>query len=249
VDQTPHVVIDPRGLTAPTSMPVYVWFPLREINLPGISTAALADSIFLWHDDLNLCIGEGKHEPDERQSADCRCLMPWAISKLTANFSWFPNGGSASRDERCNRSVPSKHQHFPSRSWCAGKRKFDTAVGEAVVSNVTCDNSPGYGGIGIAYSGSTITPKQTNGSAVQRRSNQSRNQPSDVVSRGFGGTDTTVTSPPPVVTLVAPIGTAARARSGTPTRSQQQRQARRRARLTGVYTTSVELDNDEIWTK
>jgi hypothetical protein len=113
----------------------------------------------------------------------------------------------------------------------------DPKAGETLVQNVTCDSAVGYGGIGISYAGNAPIPKENQwGLLYSTAVGSSQASWYRVVSAGYDGTNTRVT-------LVGPDWNGGTGAAANPVRLIVI------PGVTGVYTTTVELDNDVIWSK
>jgi hypothetical protein len=213
--------------------------PVSRINLLTASTAAQADDIFHWHDDLTYVLPKDKNPPEQGDRP-----TPVATNAFDGSFSWFLTVAPSPAEVQAGLSWDHRRQFTVSVVVCH-KRAFDATanspnVGETVVSNVTCDADEGFGGIGIHYDDSTskVIPKENewvlldSGNTANGLIKQTTWY--RVVSVGNDGTATRATL----------VGC-----------DWQGGGSDGKAKLivvkgaSGVYTTTVQLDDDKIWTK
>ena len=102
------------------------------------------------------------------------------------------------------------------------------------MTNVTCDNPPGYGGIGISYQNSNVMPKENEWVLLSSNTQTTWYR---VVSAGSDGAATPTTH----ATLVGPDWNGGCDHAVTNLIVVNG--------VTGVYTTTVQLDNDATWSK
>jgi len=241
-------VIDPLGYANFSSAPSE-WTHVggSTSSIQRISLGNVASEVFRWQDELTYVLPKDMNPP---QAGDRP--QPVAGNQNEGNFSWFLTVSRVPSDHIVDPStgttlfdVPwAQRRQFSVAVVVCWKRAFTTGnndpnAGETTVSNVTCDSPTGYGGIGIQYSNSTVLPREnqwvllysenpTTHAIIQATWYR-------VVSAGNNGTNTRVSLVGPDwngdgnggtgATLVVVKG------------------------VTGVYTTTVQLDNDAIWTK
>jgi len=222
---------------------------IERINLQtssGALTDDQAKNIFFWHDDLTYVAAKDSTNPTngERpmgmfiQADGSEKTSPVTATQATGGeFSWFATVTPSLGEMNAGLTWNQRRQYSVSVVVC-WRRTFDN-TGETLVQGVNCDSATGYGGIGIWYpnTNTTVTPSVPNpvpkenewvllngtmGPAWYR-----------VASAGDDGTNIRVSLVGPdwyngastTANLIVVKG------------------------VTGVYTTTVQLDNDATWSK
>jgi hypothetical protein len=220
---------------------------LNRTGLTTISSQTQAEAVFLWHDDLTYTQARDTESPTNGDRPVPEMIGD--VQQIDGNFSWFATVTASPAEVQAGLSWGERRQFNVSIVVC-WKRLFtnsatDTSakpeeLGEAVVENVKCDADDGYGGIGIEYedTSSTAMPKENEwvllatGSSATAKIDQTTWY--RVVSAGKDGTTTRAT-------LVG--------------RDWHGGGSDGNAKLvivkgaSGVYTTTVQLDDDGIWSK
>ena len=132
----PAFVIDPRGLTAPTPLPLTFGIP----TLPRISLFNTPADVFLWHDDLNFVLPKDMTTPQNGN----RPAWPNGVPQIEGNFSWFLMVAPSPTDAAAGLAWNLRHQFSVAVVVC-WKRGFNLALpnpDEATVT-VLCDNAIG----------------------------------------------------------------------------------------------------------
>ena len=259
-------VLDPLGCTNPTASPLGTTplggtvsgtasMTIQRINLKtspsGVAlTAAQAEDIFRWHDDLKYEMPIDMNPP---QTGDrpLPVLDSSGNTQYDGHFSWFLTVTASPGEVQAGLTWAQRRQFSVSVVVC-WNRLFtaaanDANAGETRVS-VVCDNAIGYGGIGIQYdaSKSTVMPKE-NEWVLLTSTNNGQASWYRVVS---AGNDNNATNPTIRATLVGRDwygglgGTV-----GPPVVPDDTVKLIVVKGATGVYTTTVQLDDDGIWSK
>jgi hypothetical protein len=213
---------------------------VQRINLKSngtVLTADQAEEIFRWHDDLKF--GDIENSRDRP--------APPATGAYDGSFSWFATVAPQIVQD-------SSGNLFPTSQACVSivvcwKRQFTAAVNDAKADettlSVSCDSSPAYGGMGIEYdaNNSKVLPKENEWILLTSTANGQASWYRVVAA----GTDNG-SSPKTRVSLVGPdwYGGTGKDNSGAVNDSVKIIVVKG---VTGVYTTTVKLDNDAIWTK
>jgi len=227
--------IDPLGLVNnPTNTTLA---GMSRINLQtypgsgttlGSTTTPTAQSIFTWQDELTYAM------PKDMTSGSAPTNgtrpMPVVVSntqQVDGKFSWFLTVSPSAVEPI------SQRQTYNVAAVVCNRRDFSSA-GETVLSGGSCDNAIGYGGIGFTTTGSagTTTLKNNDWALLY---NTSGTQYTWYRAVGIGY-DTSISQTR--MTLVGPdwYGGTNASLLVIPG-------------VTGVYTATVKLDNDEIWSK
>jgi prepilin-type N-terminal cleavage/methylation domain-containing protein len=210
---------------------------LRTVPGGGALNSGQADSIFRLQDELIYSLPKDMVPP---QTGD----RPVPTGGNEGNFSWFLT--VACSPAELSLPLPQKRQFSVAVVVC-WKRAFtatanDPEAGEATVS-VVCDAATGFGGIGISYPTTTTapTPKQNEWVLLTSGTQATWYR---VVSVGSDGTTTRAT-------LVGPDwnGGTTGGTLGPPPAPDDSVKLVVIKGVTGVYTTTVQLDNDAIWTR
>ena len=228
-------IIDPLYYAVNSSLPAFG--PLQRIGLKNLTTVAQVNSVFRWKDDLIYLQprdaiagtvpsnGErpaGLFASDEAYASTGTTTTAYPASE--GNYSWFLTVSP--------QIVNSIATGTYSVAAVVCHKRIVSSSAESTF-NVKCDSSPGYGGIGISYTktSSTATPKanewvmlysNVNGQCTWYR----------VASVGNYGTDVRVN-------LVGPDWFGGATTNGA--------KAVVLGGVTGVYVTTVQLDNDLTW--
>ncbi len=243
IDPLGYVRLNSNRLGADHNAPLGI----ERINLqtfPGsgvaINTVPQAESIFLWRDDLAFAAPK---DPSSGQRPT-QIISAGGERQVEGNFSWFltvaatPGEAGLNWNQRRQFNVSAVVCHkrvFTNPSMVSGAEK----PGEMVVPNVVCDSADGYGGIGIEFAtpANLIEVKrnewvllnsttQTTWYRVVHVGQDGANTRMTLVGPDWhGGAGGTSGSPDGTVSLVIVEG------------------------VTGVYTTTIQRDNDGIWTK
>jgi type II secretory pathway pseudopilin PulG len=237
-------VIDPLGETAtPTALTGPLGGasgPLQRINLAWATSSAIADSVFRWHDDLSY-VRAKDYKPAPAPNGD-RPVMVTAVGgvqQYIGEFSWFLTVAPASSPQGL---------YAVSVVVCDGRPL--SAAGETVTTAanpVTIQSGPiGYGGVTISITGTAWPANWTLKandwillSSVDSSGNIIQATWYRVASVGYDATLGTN------ITLVGPDWQGGDV-SSSPARTFTAVSVNR---VTGVYTTTMQLDNDPIWSK
>jgi prepilin-type N-terminal cleavage/methylation domain-containing protein len=252
-------VIDPLGCTSALSSTTVggtasdgtTISPVDRLNVlasPGGTAlnATQAENIFRWQDDLNFVAARDSTNPTNGERP-----MPGGGGYI-GDFSWFLTV-TASPSEAAW-PWPQKRQFNVSVVVC-WKRVFTNystdaaSPGETIVPNVTCDSADGYGGIGISYQNSTVMPKEKEwvllyaidpATSAIKQATWYR-----VVSAGSDGAATPATR----VSLVGPDWHGGQGGTGSPVSPDNSVKLIVIKGVTGVYTRTVQLDTDTVWSR
>ena len=209
----------------------------------GTLTAAQAQSIFMWQDELTYVM------PKDMTSgtAPTNGTRPMPIvdssnnQQVDGKFSWFLTVSPSTTELNLYSHSASPQNCWPQTYSVAAvvcnRRDFSSA-GEIVLSGGSCDNAIGYGGVGFTYAGTTTLKSgqwallYTNNPSLPSQCTWYR-----AVGVGFDGTNTRMT-------LLGPDWYGHGSGGGDGTASLLVISS-----VTGVYTTTVKLDKDETWSK
>jgi prepilin-type N-terminal cleavage/methylation domain-containing protein len=229
-------------------------------TIQRISLNNVTSEDFRWHDDLIydpsastlrprpvVRDANGRVGPYPSLPSETPALVAPVTPLDDGNFSWFVTAQPSPNDGR---------QFSVSVAVC-WKRAFTTPAidsdspGETVIP-VVCDATAGFGGIGISYPGSSPMPKENEWVLLTNLTKTSQTAAwYRVVAAGTdNGTNTTR------VSLVGPDwngydanGNPGTGGTGSPPSPDGSIKLIVIKGVTGVYTTTIELDNDGIWSK
>ena len=232
-------VIDPLGVTSSITVNLgNGTSAIPRVNLNYLTTFNQADTIFGWNDDLIFTLPEDMSPPGTGE-------RPEAMYEKQGNFSWFLTVAPASSEATL--AVANKRLYSVAVAVChkriltqtSGQPDGERMIPTALADTFTC-TSPGYGGTTVTFVG----PDLISGEPPLKKNEwillYSTDTASSLIVQAtwyrvvHAGYDTNSTTN--YITLVGPDwhgGTAAKivVVGG----------------VTGVYTTTVQLDSDLIW--
>jgi hypothetical protein len=161
------VAIDPLGVTSGITANLGgATSNILRVNLPRTPTAALAEQIFQWHDDLTFDVPE---EPTARPTA----IVVGGVPQHDGNFSWFFTAAPS----------PAEAAYMPMAQWrmfnvsvvVCWKRNLALDAGNPLGEHAftaTCDSADGYGGIGIQIKDTDVSGDNENRLVKEMRDGQ-----------------------------------------------------------------------------
>ena len=248
---------------------------MQRISLNNV----VAEDVFRWQDELTFDSStnptsrprpvvrdsKGNVGPYPSLPSENPQLVAPVTQQSDGHFTWLLTVTASPGEVQAGLTWAQRRQFLVSVTVCWNRlfsnNSTDTTanpadLGEATVS-VVCDNATGYGGVGIQYdaSKSTVMPKENEWVLLTSTNNNGQASWYRVVS---AGTDTVGPPPDPAIkttraTLVGCDwhggvgGTAATATAAVSPDDTVKLIVVKGA--TGVYTTTVQLDDDGIWTK